>query len=357
MRDDLPHPVLVGDAEPGEDFEGIDALVEIQFVSPEEGRALHTFLYAVALAFALLIEHRWLVSKARFWLGALVAILGLVPVVAWNATHHWASFRWQLSHLGFSLTGESSLLGNVYHSLAYLSWPLVLLAILGLGHVRRPAERLLTLVALALLVPVILSPANSPRNLVNGLVALLVLAGARWPTSLDSRRQRWSAALLVATVAASAIYGLGTLTNLSGPSPWPHSSAVRDIRRDVAGWPALGTELAAYPEPVFALDYSIASQIWYYSKRPAYTAWPQYRLWGLPGLDDVTVVGLDYLPAEVVTSRLLRAFEEVGGPREFRFEEHGAVKEARVWQAEGLKLDDETLLQQLDFLTLLEAAR
>jgi hypothetical protein len=156
---------------------------------------------------------------------------------------------------------------------------------------------------------------------------------------------------------ATAIYGLGTVINLSSPSAWPHSSAVRDIRRDAAGWRALGADLAAYPEALFALDYSIASQIWYYSGRPAYTAWPQYQIWGIPPLQDVTVVGLDYLPEKYVTARLVQAFERIRGPLELRYEERGVTKEALVWRAEGLRLDDEAFLKQFDFLSLLEAAR
>ena len=315
------------------------------------------YLYTLALSAAVLINHRWLLSKRRFWLAVLIAAAGLLPVVAWNAAHEWASFRWQLFHVGFSLTGESSLLRNVYHSLSYLSWPLVILALLGLGRVGRPAEQLLSLVALILLVPVVLSPANSPRNLVNGLVALLLLAGDRWPASMDSRRQRWSAALLGAIFAGIAVYGLGTVINLSEPSAWPSSSAVHDIRRDAAGWRELGADLGAYPEPLFALDYSIASQTWYYSGRPAYTAWPQYQMWGIPPLQDVTIVGLDYLPEEWVTARLVQAFERIRGPLELRYEERGAAKQALVWRAEGLRLDDEAFLLQFDFLTLLDAAR
>ena len=315
------------------------------------------YLYTVALVVAVLLDHRWLLTKRRFLLALLIAAAGLLPVVAWNATHEWASFRWQLSHLGFSLTGESNLFGNVYHSSRYLSWPLVALALLGLGRIGRTSERLLSLVALFLLVPVILSPANSPRNLVNGLVALLLLAGDRWPTALISRRQRWKAGLLAALIAATAIYGLGTVINLYGPSSWPGSSAVRDIRRDAAGWRALGADLATYSEPLFALDYSIASQIWYYSGRPAYTAWPQYQLWGIPPLQDVTIVGLDYLPEGAISTRLAQVFRKTEGPRELRYEERGAVKKVRIWQAEGLSLDDESFLQQFDFLSLLEAAR
>ena len=161
----------------------------------------------------------------------------------------------------------------------------------------------------------------------------------------------------VRSSTSTAIYGLGTVINLYGPSSWPGSSAVRDIRRDAAGWRALGADLATYSEPLFALDYSIASQIWYYSGRPAYTAWPQYQLWGIPPLQDVTIVGLDYLPEGAISTRLAQVFRKTEGPRELRYEERGAVKKVRVWQAEGLSLDDESFLQQFDFLSLLEAAR
>ena len=85
-------------------------------------------------------------------------------------------------------------------------------------------------------------------------------------------------------MALTAVYGLGTVLGLSGPAVWPHSSAVDRIRQDAAGWRELGPLLADDPDPVFALDYSIASQIAFYSGRPAYTAWGQYRMWGIPEL-------------------------------------------------------------------------
>jgi hypothetical protein len=69
------------------------------------------------------------------------------------------------------------------------------------------------------------------------------------------------------------------------------------------------------------------------------------------------VVSLDYLAEGIVTARLVRVFEKVGNPGVLRYEERGAVKEVRVWQAEGLRLDDEIFLRQFDFLSLLEAGR
>ncbi len=319
------------------------------------------YLYTLALLVAVLIDHRHLLAERRFWLGMLIAAAGLLPVLVWNAMHDWVSFRWQLSHLGFSLTGESSLLGNLYHSLAYLSWPLLVIALVGLalmflGRVRRPATRLLALLALILLLPVALSPANSPRNLSSGLVLLLLLAGALWPVAPFPRWQKGLASLLAILAVGATIYGLGTVLDLFGESAWPASSAVQAIRRDAAGWRELGPALSTYPQPVFALDYSIASQIWYYSGQPAYSSWGQYRIWGIPEIQDTTIASLGHLPADLVTARLREAFQHLEGPTYLRAEELGAVKELRVWRAEGLVLDQDAFLHQFDFLTLLEIA-
>jgi hypothetical protein len=317
----------------------------------------NAYLYVLALGSAVVLDYRRILTDRRFWLAWGIAALGLLPVVGWNATHDWLSFRWQFSHLSFSLGGGQGFLGSAYHSLAYLTWPLVILALLGLGRVRSRAERLLTLVALALLLPIALSPANSPRNLSSGLVPLLLLAGARLPAAAQSPRQRWMAGLLAVAAAAVAVYGLGTVVSLSKPSPWPNSSAVTEIRRDATGWRELGALLSTYPEPVFALDYSIASQIWYYSGRPAYTAWGQYLLWGVPSFHDATVIGLDYLSDSLVTQRLHGAFQTVTGPRHLAFEAQGTAKVAWIWQAKALTLDQEAFLQEFDFLTLLEASQ
>lgn len=315
------------------------------------------YLYAGALVTAVLIDHRRLLAKRRSWVGIMIGALGLVPVVAWNAVHDWSSFRWQLSHATTSVAAGTSLLGNVYHSLAYLTWPCLVLGLAGVGRVRSPAERLLTLVALFLLLPVALSPANSPRNLVGGLVPLFLLAGAHLPSALKGRAHRVTVALLAAVVLATAIYGQGTLAALHGRAAWFHSSIVPAILRDAAGWRHLGPVLRRYPGMLFALDYSIAAQIQYYAGTPAYTSWGQYRIWGIPEFGDSTVVALDYVSQDQVSARLREAFRRVAGPERLLYAERGATKEVRIWQAEGLRLDQEAFLQRFDFLTLLDGSR
>jgi hypothetical protein len=108
---------------------------------------------------------------------------------------------------------------------------------------------------------------------------------------------------------------------------------------------------------LFALDYSIAAQIQYYAGAPAYTSWGQYRIWGIPEFDGATVVALDYVSQDQVSARLRQAFRRVTGPERLRYAERGVTKDVRIWQAEGLQLDQEAFLQRFDFLTLLEASR
>jgi hypothetical protein len=212
-------------------------------------------------------------------------------------------------------------------------------------------------VALVLLLPVALSPANSPRNLSTGLVLLLLLAGRRWPIALTQRKQQAIAGILALILIATGIYGFGTVVGTFGSSSALQSSVVPAIRQDAAGWRQLGPELAGVPEPVFALDYSIASQIRYYSGLPAYTSWGQYRIWGVPEFRDTTIASLDYLPEDLVSAELQDAFQQVEGPWQLSHRERGAEKTIHLWHAQGLTLDQESFLEQFDFLTLLGASR
>ncbi len=314
------------------------------------------YFYAVALLLTVLIEHRHLLRARRLWIGGFVGALGLVPVIAWNAGHDWASFRWQLAHATLTLSESPSLLGSAHHACVYLTWPLVALSLLALGRWRTAEERLLMLVALCMLAPVALSPANSPRNLSTGLVLLLLLAGSGLPTSLHRWRHRGLTGSLALGLLFSAVYGVGTVSGLVGASSLPQSNVVPAILRDAAGWPDLSGALSARRGPFFALDYSIAAQIRYYAGRPATTAWGQYRIWGIPDLEDTTIVALDYLPLDWLTERLEYTFDVVVGPDQLVFTERGVTKVVNVWRAEGLRETQAVFLQRFDFLTLVEEA-
>ncbi|MGD2146016.1 MAG: glycosyltransferase family 39 protein [Anaerolineae bacterium] len=314
------------------------------------------YAFGAALILAVLIDHRHLVRTDSLWVGVLVGCLGLLPVLIWNGVHDWASFRWQFSHATRAIIGVPSLVGNARHAWVYLTPPLCLIASLGLGRVRNPAERLLSLAALFQLVPVALSPANSPRNLTTGMVPLLILAGTRLPPDLSGGHRRLLAGFLLVGLLATGLYGVGTVADLAAPSRLPSSSHVPEILHDAAGWPAIGRRIAEGTGPVFAIDYSVAAKVRYYAARPATTSWGQYRIWGIPDLDQVTVVALDYLPADWVTVQLGEAFETLVGPECLSLAAPSSAKKVHIWQAKGLRLEEEQFLRQFDFLTLLEAA-
>ena len=312
------------------------------------------YAFVAALAAGLFLDHRHLLHTPRLWLAAGIGALGLLPVLGWNAGHGWASLHWQLAHVTRVAIQDPGMLGSAYHAWIYLTPPLILMAAAGLGRISTPAERLLTVLSAFLLIPLALSPINSPRNLITGLAPLLLLAGARLPASLADGQQRAVAAGAALLLFGVALFGVGTVVNLAGPSALPHSSIVPAIRRDAAGWQELGALLERGSEPVFALDYSIAAQIRYYADRPAFTAWGQYRLWGIPPFQDATIVALDYLDPDIVTRRLREAFRDVEGPDRLTFTEPGVTKVVHTWSARGLRWDQETFLQRFDFLTMIQ---
>ena len=171
----------------------------------------------------------------------------------------------------------------------------------------------LAIAAACTLLPILLSAANSPRNLGFGLLLLWPLAGdGHAATDAPASRRGWRRIgdwAVAACLAGSAIYAAGTTAALLGPSAWPRSSGASAIRADAAGWPALADE-ATLPEgvPLFAVDYSIAGQISYYTGRPVYSAAGQFRAWGIPETDRLVVLSQGFVPEELVEAQLQAGF-------------------------------------------------
>ncbi|MBN1641591.1 MAG: glycosyltransferase family 39 protein [Anaerolineae bacterium] len=315
------------------------------------------YLYGLAVTAFLLWRRRRLYADWRTWLAIGIAACGLLPVLAWNAARAWASFRWQWAHFA---GGQVALAGNALHAVRYLTPPLACAAALGVLRWRRTQRQLLLVAAAALVLPVLLSRADSPRNLLGGVTLLLVLAGdllAAWSEAARGRAAR--SAVLLLLLAVSAMYGLGTVVATLRPTSLPQSSAAASLRWEGAGWQgaALGLDRET---PVFALDYQIAGQLRYYGGWAASTAWPQYRLWpgpqlcaqGAAGADAVQVVALAYLDPATVSARLSQAFASVEGPRRVLLRGAGVEKEVLVWVARGCLVDEATFLERFDYLHL-----
>jgi 4-amino-4-deoxy-L-arabinose transferase-like glycosyltransferase len=316
----------------------------------------NAYLYALAVLAVLLVRRRALFADRRAWTAIALALCGLLPVLIWNARHDWVSFRWQFQHFGVGTVFRSSVQANVRHALVYLTPPLALTGVLGAFQVRRLRRQILLVPALVLVLPILLGPTDSPRNLLTGWVLLSLLAGDlfdRWIAR--SSALAW-VALGALWVWASA-YGLGTVMETMAPTVLPSSSVARPIRVDGAGWRRVGRELEPGGQ-VFALDYSIASQLRYYSGRPVQTAWGQYRLWGIPAIcgpgarqERVQIVALGYLDPALVSLRLRQTFGQVWCPVELRM---GESKVLYTWTVRDCTVDQDTFLDRFDFMRLLE---
>lgn len=318
------------------------------------------YLYAAALLALALGYHRHLLRSRRAWLAAGLALLGLLPVLVWNAGHGWVSLRWQLGHAVGGLGRSFDPLRNARHALAYLTWPVALLALLGLGWPRSAADRSLLWLGLALALPALLSPADSPRGLLPGVLLLLILAARRLASPAPLRRRIVGAAA-AALAVATILYGAGTVLGLAGRSDHPvaalRSSGVGDVQRDSARWRDLGAALAGEPTPIFSVDYSAAGQLAYYSGRPAVSSWGQYRLWGYPPGDAWTVVSRDFLPPELIARQLLAGFVSVSGPDTLTAESDGVRQTLHVWRTAGRRWSDDQMADALDFLRLWREAQ
>ncbi|MBN1262720.1 MAG: glycosyltransferase family 39 protein [Anaerolineae bacterium] len=339
------------------------------------------YLYAMALGVLILAGYRSLLRDPRFWSAVGIAGLGLVPILIWNAAHDWTTFRWQAQHFvslspGDPGTQPAQAVGllrqwwrNARHAWFYLTWPVVLGALgggaaafagSGLRHgLRRflpqaEAARMLVLSA-ALILPVLLSPSNSPRNLASGMVFLFLLLGDRMGRFAGRARVAGNL-VLIGVASLGLLYGYGTAAGVQGLAHPFVSNAVPRLQRDALGWQAFADALDRHPDvPVHTIDYTLAGQLHFYTGREVVTSWYQYRLWGIPDLDPALILAQDYLSPDCVTGHLGEMFRVVTSPEIYR----DARFDARVylWRVEALQVDPETLLDRLDFLTLWEDCR
>jgi hypothetical protein len=312
--------------------------------------------------------------------------------VTWNASHGWVGIRQAIAQgSGYGLEVLSPA-RRLYHAWRYHTPPVAMLGalaalcgllalsqILGLRSVRgetlppsSPEQRartsrslVLVLVAAACLLPIVLSRANNPRNLQLGLLVLFPLLGfAAGPASAITKSRGFSGpgpALGRTTVLVIALLFLGTAAYAAGTvietldyrGKLPHSVAAESVSRDTAGRPGFALDFQPSPDSlVFAIDYSMAPQISYYGGYPVYTAHTQYRLWGIPAFDNLTVLSQDYLPQAEIEARLREDFGQVSGPEEYDLPR----QVIRMWQARGRRVPVDKVVQDLDYLGILHGA-
>jgi 4-amino-4-deoxy-L-arabinose transferase-like glycosyltransferase len=99
---------------------------------------------AVAVGIISTAQGRRELRRPGIWLALIMSFVGFSPAIYWNASHQWASFRFQLSH-GLA-EGEGSNFGNFL-----LFWPgqalvwtpvLMVVTLIALGHYWRRVREL-----------------------------------------------------------------------------------------------------------------------------------------------------------------------------------------------------------------------
>jgi 4-amino-4-deoxy-L-arabinose transferase-like glycosyltransferase len=96
----------------------------------------------IGLWLVLLPEgRRWLLRDVRLWLALGIALLLFLPVILWNADHHWASFLKQGGRTGdFHPARAAQFLGELVLGQLGLATPVVfVLCAVGLGYAARLA--------------------------------------------------------------------------------------------------------------------------------------------------------------------------------------------------------------------------
>jgi 4-amino-4-deoxy-L-arabinose transferase-like glycosyltransferase len=235
------------------------------------------FLLVPAIGLWLLTTRGWrrtLVSPL-VWAAALLSLLTVSPVIAWNAAHHFASFTKQGGRTADIHLQGRYLLELIGGQLGLATPLIALLACAGTWQVTRQAlrgDQGAALISLATLIPtaIFLEHAAGDRVQANWPSILYPSAMIAAAAFRSSRLPGWRSASVLGLGLTALVYLQATLH----PLVLPGRSDITLTR--LAGWHDLANQLdragPTPPLPIVADDYALASEL----------AW-----WGTP------VLGLD----------------------------------------------------------------
>ena len=253
----------------------------------------YTALLFIAAIFVWLLAtdlgRGWL-RRPEPWLGAALALILFAPVIAWNASHHWASFLKQGGRVADwqpwdALRFESELVVGQ----AGLFTPIVFVfAVAGTWHLARRAWRARdpssTLVSLLTLLPAALFLEHALGDRVQGnwpaiLYPSAALAAAALPGPTWSR-WRWPAAALGFLITA-IVY----VQALAAPFPIP--PRLDPTLRQLGGWSQFAAAVAKegraqHARFVATANYGDASELAFLQTLPVIGLGPRWTYFRLP---------------------------------------------------------------------------
>ncbi len=196
----------------------------------------------------------WRMRQLRspyLWLGAIIALLVFSPVLYWNATHDWASFRFQLDRpaqiSGWSLKFFGDFIGQQFILIGLLMFPIIMwgTAMLAMRGFRR-RDGVAILLSSAVILPLLFLVKHSLSARVGDSWPLFIWPLAFACTAISFKHWRdesrsWSARLSLAAlvvaiaggiafVAATELYYLtGTANYLGKNDPIGKEASFADV--------------------------------------------------------------------------------------------------------------------------------
>ncbi|CUW47320.1 ArnT family glycosyltransferase [Novacetimonas hansenii] len=276
----------------------------------------------------------WLRRPAP-WLGGIVALAAVSPVIWWNATHHWASLLRQGGRVGDWHAGRAlGFLGELVGGQVGLATPgIFVMFIVGMMLVIRNARRVPAQGVLLwmMLVPMVVFAMHALGDRVQAnwpviVYPLLAVAAAQvtWAG--------WKPAVALGGVLCALVFVQAAF------EPLPLSAHTDVMLRQVGGWPALAAEVDGRAMPgdfVTACDYGTASELaLYLPHRTVAGMEPRWTLFNLP--HELRGQGLMLCnPRRVFDRRYFATVEAVGS-----LHRHGRIRDAETLDLYRVRMAD-----------------
>jgi len=245
----------------------------------------------------LLLAERWWLARPWPWLGLLVGLLMVAPVLGWNAAHGWASFgkqggridAWRID--AWQPARAAQFLGELIGGQLGLATPLVLaLCVAGVALAGRRAWRAresgwTLLAALSLPAAAVFVEHAFADRVQGNWPAIIYPAAAIAAAGLEAPRWRrlYRPAVVLGLAMTAVVYLQATL------APLPVPIRLDPAALQLAGWPALAAEVEdarrrAGASFVAADQYGVASELayWLPGDAPVIGIEPRWRMFDLP---------------------------------------------------------------------------